>query len=414
MSNIRIDADLLIVGDGEIIKNGSVVIENSTIKYAGESEHAPSAGQNLQVPAITPGFWDCHAHYFGLTKFDYEERFLDPLVKIMRCAWDTEQTLRAGVTSVREVGGFGINLKNSITEGTIIGPRIYAAGSMISMTAGHGDAHSLPSEVFDYFAQRHRVTNPIADGVAEVTKLVRTHIRAGAEIIKFAASGGVMSEIDPPLTQQYSAEEQRAIMDEAARADLAVAAHCYGPRGMKVALEAGVKTIEHGTYIDEDLCDLMIEKDAILVPTVYTYKGLFGTPEAKENTPEYGYRKGQLILKTHTKMLSMAINRGVKIAMGTDIIITGPYHPIYQYGDNLRELQYFVDAGMSPLQAISAGTMMGPQTLGKRGPQSGLLREGFDADLVIFNENPLDDISKLNDRSNIQNVIKQGKPLEPF
>jgi imidazolonepropionase-like amidohydrolase len=333
---------------------------------------------------------------------------LDPKIKIMRCLWDLEQTLMCGVTSIREVGGFGIYLTRSIQEGTITGPRIYAAGNMISMTAGHGDTHGMPVDVHRLLAERDRPASPIANGVPGCLETVRTHIRAGAEVIKFAASGGVMSEVDHPIHQQFSLEEQKAMVEEAARADLATAAHCYGKPGIRTALEAGVKTIEHGTYLDEDLCDLMIEKDAILVPTVYTYKGLFGTPEAKENTPEYGYRKGQEILKTHMKMLAMAIKRGVKIAMGTDIIITGAFHPIYQYGDNLRELQYFIDGGMSTLDAITAGTSVGPETLGKQAPRSGLLREGYDADLVLMKNNPAEDISILTDRSNIQNVIRQG------
>ncbi|MHA2028652.1 MAG: metal-dependent hydrolase family protein [Candidatus Kariarchaeaceae archaeon] len=408
MDKLRIDCDLAILGNGESIKDASIVIEDSKILYSGEKEHAPSVSYVMQTNVVTPGFWDCHDHYFGKKKFDHDESFLDSKIKFMRCAWDTKETLLAGVTSVREVGGYGLILKQSIEEGTILGPRIYAAGSMISMTGGHADTHSLPAEIFEYVAEQNRISAPIADGIADCVKMVRTQLRAGAEVIKFSASGGVMSEIDHPKHQQYSLVEQKAIVDEATRSEVAVAAHCYGKDGIRTALEAGVKTIEHGTYLDEDLCQLMIEKDAILVPTVYTYKGLFGTPEAKERLPEYGYVKGQLILKTHMEMLSMAIKQGVKIAMGTDIIVTGEYHPLYKHGDNLRELQYFVEGGMSPMEAIVSGTQNGPLTLGKRAPKSGLIENGFDADLVLLSANPLEDISVLNKRENIQAVIKQG------
>ncbi|OLS19011.1 MAG: Imidazolonepropionase [Candidatus Heimdallarchaeota archaeon LC_2] len=408
MSTVRIDCELAIIGNGDSIKDASIVYENSKIIYAGEQEHSPESANVIQTKVVTPGFWDSHDHYFGLRKFEYEERFIDPKIKFMRCAWDTKETLLAGVTSVREVGGFGLLLKQSIQEGTITGPRIYAAGSMISMTGGHGDSHSLPAEVFQHFSEKDLIANPIADGVADCLKLVRTHIRSGAEVIKYAASGGVMSEIDPPQYQQYSSEEQHAIVGEAARSEVSVAAHCYGEIGIKTALESGVKTIEHGTYLTEDLCDLMIEKDAILVPTVYTYKGLFDTPEAKDNLPEYGYTKGQLILKTHMTMLKMAVKRGVKIAMGTDIIVTGEYHPIYKHGDNLRELSYLVEGGMTPMAAIISGTQNGPLTLGKRAPKSGLLQTGYDADIVLLHKNPLDDIAVLINRENIQSVIKQG------
>lgn len=404
----RIDTDLAIIGNGDAIKSASIVVEGDKLSYVGEQEHAPDVAEILQAPVVTPGFWDAHTHYFGLTKFDWDEQFLDDKVKYMRCGWDTKETLLAGITSVREVGGFGLALKQSIAEGSIIGPRIYAAGRMISMTGGHGDAHTLHPDMVAHRFMTSNTHSPIANGVDECRQAVRNYLREGAEVIKFAASGGVMSEIDHPMHQQYSMEEQLAIIEEAARADAATAAHCYGSVGIRTALEAGVKTIEHGTYLDEDLCDLMIEKDAILVPTAYVYKGLFGTDEAKENTPEYGYRKGQLILKTHMQMLEMAIKKGVKLAMGTDIIVTGDYHPIYKYGDNMRELQYFVEAGMQPMDAIIAATSTGPQTLGKRAPNSGLLKTGYDADLVLLNDNPLNDIKILNDRSKIDLVVRGG------
>ena len=406
---MRIDTDLAILGNGDLIKNASICIEKNKLFYVGEQEHAPVDNNTISAPVVTPGFWDCHAHFFGLKKFDYEENLLDPMVKIMRCAWDLKELISSGITSVREVGGYGIHLKRSIEENTIQGPRIYAAGNMISMTGGHGDIHDLLPEIVPHAHLGSRITSPIANGVDECRTKVRTLLRAGAEVIKYAASGGVMSQIDSPKNQQYSIEEQRAIVEEAARAKIAVAAHCYGEEGIKSALEAGVKTIEHGTFLTEELADLMIEKNAILVPTTYVYKGLFDTQEAKERLPDYGYQKGHEILKTHMDMLRMAIKKGVTIAMGTDIIITGPYHPIYKYGDNLRELSYMVEAGMSPMEAIVAGTGNGPKTLGFKAPVSGVLQKGYDADLVLFKKNPLDDITMLTDNSNIQSVFRQGK-----
>ena len=406
---MRIDTDLAILGNGEVIKNASICFEKNLLTFVGEQEHAPSDNDILRAPVVTPGFWDCHAHFFGLKKFDYEENLLDPMIKIMRCAWDCKEVLSAGVTSVREVGGYGIHLRRSIAENTIPGPRIYAAGNMISMTGGHGDIHDLLPEIVPHAHLGSRITSPIANGVAECQTKVRTLLRAGAEIIKFAASGGVMSQVDNPKNQQYSLEEQKAIVEEAARAKVSVAAHCYGEEGIKSALEAGVKTVEHGTYLTEELADLMIEKNAILVPTTYVYQGLFNTKEAKDNTPEYAYLKSQEILKTHMSMLRMAIKKRVTIALGTDLIVTGPYHPIYKYGDNLRELFYMVKAGMSPMDAIVAGTGNGPKTLGLRQLTSGQLQVGFDSDLVLLKKSPLEDISILTDKTNVLNVIKQGK-----
>ncbi|MHA2252765.1 MAG: amidohydrolase family protein, partial [Candidatus Kariarchaeaceae archaeon] len=184
MSKVKIDAELAIIGDGESIANASIVIENDKIIYAGENEHSPSAETILSVPVVSPGFWDCHAHYFGLKKLD--QSFLDPFVGILRCTWDVRETLLAGVTSVREVGGYGIFLKKAIDEGSLFGPRIYAAGNMISMTGGHGDTHSLPPEIYQHISSRSRITSPIADGIPECLRAVRTHLRGGAEIIKIS------------------------------------------------------------------------------------------------------------------------------------------------------------------------------------------------------------------------------------
>ncbi|MHA2170412.1 MAG: metal-dependent hydrolase family protein [Candidatus Kariarchaeaceae archaeon] len=410
MTQTRIDAEVAILGDGDLINNASIVVEGSKITFAGEAEHAPSVDNSIQVPVITPGFWDCHDHFFGLKQASIETiPFTNPLDAVLRSVWDARETLLAGVTSVREVGGYGIHLNKAIADGIFIGPRIYSSNAIISATAGHADIHSLPLDFVHAINKGGSPLCALADGVSECLQQVRKQIRAGAELIKFCASGGVMSEIDHPIHQQFSIEEQRAIVEEAGRAEMAVAAHCYGIPGIKSALEAGVKTIEHGTFITEELCELMIEKDAILVPTAYTYKGLFGTPEAKENLPDYAYEKGQLILGTHMDMLRMAIKKGVTIAMGTDIIISGAFHPLYKHGDNLRELQYLVEAGMSPMDAIVSGTQNGPPTLGKRAPKSGVLKEGYDADLVLMKANPLNNIAHLNDRDQFLHIMKQGK-----
>ncbi|MHA2097491.1 MAG: metal-dependent hydrolase family protein [Candidatus Kariarchaeaceae archaeon] len=389
--SLRIDTDLAIIGDGEAIKNASIVIKEHKIVYAGETEHAPNAKKTLEAPIITPGFWDCHGHFFGMNKWDPEEWFLHSMHKILRSVNDVKETLYAGVTSVRELAGYGIFLKRAINEGSIPGPRIYPANYLISMTGGHGELPGLPRHAHDFIFERGNIFTNVADGVDECRKLVRSYIREGAETIKIAASGGIMSETGLQVPQ-YTLEEQKAVVEEAARSELSVSAHCYGREAIKTAIEAGVKTIEHGTYLDEDLMDLMIEREVILVPTV--------TPFKKFADDDF--------VKFHMNMLKMAIKRGVTIAMGTDIIFTGDHSPTYKCGQNLRELEYFVDAGMTPMQAIVCGTRNGPPTLGKRAPQSGILREGYDADIILLNKNPLDNIKSLYDRENIQNVIKQG------
>lgn len=174
--------------------------------------------------------------------------------------------LNAGFTSVREMAGYGIQLDQAIQEGSLVGPKIYSANCGISMTGGHADAHTIPLDWYKE-AVAHGLPMYTADGVPECLKAIRMQLRAGAKVIKIMGSGGVGSERDDPIDQQFSFEEVKAMVDEAARARRFVGAHCHGKPGIVNCLRAGVRTIEHGSYIDEECCDLMKEKDAILVLT---------------------------------------------------------------------------------------------------------------------------------------------------
>jgi imidazolonepropionase-like amidohydrolase len=405
MTKIRIDSEIMIIGDGELIKNASIIYEGSKIIYAGEMEHAPPVDRKntLDAPVVMPGLWECHGHFFGMTNLDLEKLAnVRSELLALRSVWDVNAALKMGFTSVREVGGFGIHLNKAIQGGFIQGPRIYGAGRILSMTGGHADLHSLPID----FVNSSRIPLRLVDGIAGCYKGVREQIREGAEVIKFCASGGVMSKIDHPIHQQFSNEEQKAIVEEAARADIAVAAHCHGEPGIKSALNAGVKTIEHGSYLTEELADLMIDKDAMLIPTRYVIEKIF-SPENLENMPKYAYEKGSALYQRHFESLKIAIKKGVTIAMGTDIILAGPNKSLI-WGENAMELEFYVKAGMKPMDAIITATKHGPLTLGKRAPKSGQLKADYDADILILKENPIDDISSLYKQDNIINVIKQG------
>lgn len=404
--SIKINADLLIIGDGTHFTNGSVVLEGTKITYVGEQTNAPPAEQTLTTPVVMPGMWDTHAHFVGLKSASLEALpFTDPGVAILRCTWDAQQVLRAGFTSVREVGGLGISLNKAIEEGIILGPRIYASGSLLSTTGGHGDIHNLPLD----FVKSLEGTgfSTLCDGVPECLKAVRKQLRQGAEVIKFCASGGVMSKIDDPINQQFSLEEQKAIVDEATRAQVAVAAHCHGAPGIKAALEAGVTTICHGTYLTEELADLMLEKNAILVPTRYVVMKLYENIDTFP-LPDYVIEKTKKITDIHEQNIRMAIKKGVKIAAGTDIFVSGPGN-IFTWGENAMELKYLVELGMTPMDAIVAATGNAPLTLGPRAPKSGMLKVDYDADVITVTKNPLENIEVLIDHQNISNVIKHGK-----
>jgi imidazolonepropionase-like amidohydrolase len=246
----------------------------------------------------------------------------------------------------------------------------------------------------------------LADGVSECVKAVRLQLRAGAKVIKICGSGGVGSEVDDPVDQQFSEEEMRAIVEEAARAKRIVGAHCHGKVGIMTALKAGVKTIEHGSYLDEEVADLMLEKDAMLVATrLIVENGL----AQKDFFAPYAYKKLLEIAGANWNAIKIAIKKGVKIAIGTDTTGTVVGSDFLRFDMVGRELYYHVKAGMSPLQAIEAATANGPPTLGPQAPKSGQLEEGYDADFIGVDENPLEDIKVLSGPTHITHVWKSGK-----
>lgn len=406
--SLKINANLVIIGNGTSFEKGSIVIDNEKIIYAGNHSEAPSADEEISTPVIMPGMWDTHSHFLGLYKASIEGTiFTKSTLAVLRSTWDTKEALRAGFTSVREVGGLGIPLNQAIQEGVILGPRIYAAGEILSTTGGHGDIHNIPLEFVSLMEGQG--FSILCDGVAECLKAVRKQLREGAELIKYCASGGVMSKIDNPMHQQFSHEEQKAIVEEAKRSEVAIAAHCHGSAGIRSALEAGVTTIDHGTYLTEELADLMIEKGAILIPTRYAIEKLLQNVD-KEDLPDYVVEKITAMGDQHMDALKIAIRKGVKIAVGTDIFVSGPGN-IFTWGENALELKYLVDAGMSEMDAIVAATGNAPATLGPRAPKSGMLKVGYDADILLLEKNPLENIENLLDKS-AMTVIKQGKIIK--
>lgn len=405
---LRIEADLLIPGRGEPVTDGCVIVDGDTITYAGPITGAPETPGTpiTNVRTLMPGMWDCHAHFTGLTSANIEDSVKIPdALAGARVAKDAERALAAGFTSIREAGGYGVFLARAINEGTVTGPNVYAPGAILSTTGGHGDIHSLPLDwVVDYGHGEGWLT--LCDGVPECLKAVRRQLRVGATAIKVCASGGVLSEVDHPIHQQFSEQELRAIVEEAGRAERIVMAHCHGKPGIKAALDAGVATIEHGTYLDEETAAQMREQGAILVPTRFIVERLLAGGKAT-GIPEYAYRKLVDISERHVEAISLAHEAGVKIALGTDIATSGVDSPV-PWGSNGEEVVYLQQAGLSPLEIIEAATANGPATLGPQAPKSGLLAEGHHADLIAVAGNPLDDIGLLADPGSIVSVWKAG------
>ena len=256
-------------------------------------------------PRSLPGLWDCHAHFMGLFTPDLAELATNaPALTAMRVAKDAAVALRAGFTSVREVGGLGVWVSRAVAEGTIKGPNVFGAGAVLSPTGGHADLHMYPVGWVCDLADRIGMLRQ-CDGVPECLRAVRLQLREGARLIKVCASGGVMSQIDDPIHQQFSHNELRAIVEEAGQAERIVAAHCHGKPGIMAALSAGVRTIEHGTYLDEECAEAMRECDAVLVPTRLIVEE-FLAYGAAAGLPDYARRKLLAVADRHAEAIGIA------------------------------------------------------------------------------------------------------------
>ena len=400
-------ADVLIPGRGEPVENARVVIDGREIVYAGPDAAGPARASDdtvVEAPVVMPGLWDCHAHFAGLTDPNLEKLATTHVATMAaRSVIDAEAILDAGVTNVRDVGGLGLLLAPAVEDGTLRAPFIHAAGRILSTTGGHGDVHSFPLD-FAHDVCESASFSILCDGVPEVLKAVRINLRNNAKLIKICASGGVMSEIDHPHHQQFSDEELTAIVEEARRAERIVAAHCHGKAGIMAALRAGCFTIEHGSFLDEEAADLMVQQGSMLVPTRYVIESLL---DQIDILPPYAYQKGQMVADAHEQALKLAVAKGVKIAAGCDIFVSGQ-----MYGQNSMEITYLINAGMTDLEAIEAATANGPETLGPQAPLSGQLREGYDADVITLDANPLDDRSVWGDADRVTGVWQRGRRVK--
>lgn len=405
----RIEADLLIPGRGDPVSDAVVVLDDVSISYAGPATGAPDTpGAAVErARAVMPGLWDCHGHLLGVKVLDFTYLPLEPAaVRAARVTADLRAALDAGVTSVREVGGLGIYVTRAIEEGTVAGPSVYPAGAILSTTGGHGDLHSFPLSWVIHYGDAGGELR-LCDGPAECAKAVREQLRRNAKLIKICASGGVLSEVDHPIHQQFTDAEMRAIVEVAGMADRVVAAHCHGKPGMLAAIEAGVRTIEHGTFLDEEVAVAMRETGAILVTTRTIVQEILDS----RAVPAYAMTKLEAIAGRHADALALAREQGVTIAMGTDIALTGAAQPD-SWGRNGRELPLLAEIGFSALEVIEAATATGPLTLGPQAPRSGQLLTGYDADVLTLDADPVADIGVLAKPEHITGVWKAGRRVK--
>ena len=401
---IRIEADLLIPGRGAAAPDGCVIMDGGVIAYAGPREGAPDTpdAETHRAAAVMPGMWDCHSHFFGIETPDLTGLATTPLPMLaVRAARDARALLTAGFTSTRELGGLGVYLGRLVDEGALAGPNIYGAGAALGPTGGHSDIHWMPESWRDDLAASGTGWVAVCDGVEECIKAVRRQIRAGAEVIKINATGGTMSRFDHPDHRQFNDKELRAVVEEASMAELAVAAHCHGLAGAAAAARAGVTTIEHCSALDPPTAELLLEKGTMVVPTRFAVEHL---ASLRGRIPDWAWEAQDKVARSHKTAMELAVSAGIPIAAGADIMVSGDL-----WGTNGLELAALVKAGMTPLQAIEAATANGPLTLGGRAPRSGLLAEGYDADVITAASDPTADIRVLGDPDQITAVWKAGR-----
>jgi imidazolonepropionase-like amidohydrolase len=340
---------------------------------------------------LLPGLIDVHTHITFDTNFDpFHEVTMTDAKEAITGVVNAKTTLLAGITSVRNVGAGGytdVDLRDAINAGQVPGPHMQVSGPALGITGGHCDDNLLP---FSY----HHVGEGVADGIAGVQQKVRQNIKYGADVIKICATGGVLSKGDNPQASQYTLEEMQAIVADAHRLGRKVAAHAHGAQGILWASEAGVDSIEHGSYIDDAGIAAMKQHGTYLVPTLYLEDWML---EAG-HLPAFYQQKMKDVSAVAKGNIKRALQAGVKIAMGTDAAV-------YPHGLNAHELDVYVNQlGMTPLAALQTATINAADLLGWTA-QTGTLEPGKWADIIGVAKSPLDDIRTVQD---VKFVMKAG------
>src|SRR3989440_1301069 len=308
--------------------------------------------------SILPGLIDTHVHFMLEYPDVLRGLLTPPSLRLLQAIPRMRATLEAGVTTVRDAAGSPAGLKMAVERGIIAGPRMQVAISLIAQTGGHGDGFYPCCVDIGFFGINFiDVPNGVADGVEEVRKAVREVLRAGADWIKLATTGGVLSTSDAPTSSQLTVDEIATAVYEAAAQEKRCMAHAQGTQGIKNALLAGVVSIEHGIYLTDELIDLMLEKDAYLVPTLAAPLAVIKfSQDHPDLLPAVMALKAVSVVEAHQKSFRRAVEAGVKIAMGTD-------SGVGRHGENGQELQLMVENGMTPMQAILASTSQAAQLL---------------------------------------------------
>jgi imidazolonepropionase-like amidohydrolase len=380
---------------GRMIDNQDVLIIGDRILKVGAGLTVPPGAReiDLRKATVLPGFIDVHTHMtFQAGAAGYNSLGVSLPRHALIGARNARVVLLAGFTTVRDLGAQGfadVALRDAIDDGDVIGPRMLVAGPIISITGGHGDDNLLPFEM-------HVSADGVADGIPAVMAKVRENIKYGADVIKFAASGGTMSKGDNPLLEQYSPEEMQAIVAESHRLGRKVATHAHSAISIKDAVRAGVDSVEHGIFIDEEAIQLMKQHGTYLSATTFP---LFWYEKNEESLhlPQWVVDKVAIILPAAKANVARAYREGVKVALGTDA-------GVYPHGLNGGEFWSMVQLGLTPVQSLQAGTVNAADLLGWT-DKVGSIEPGKFADIVAVNGDPLADITLL---QHVDFVMKGG------
>ena len=382
--SMSVSAADVVVEDGKIAAVGSGLDGDEQVDVSGRT--------------LLPGLFDCHTHVM-ITHIDMWKVLQRPFSYMF---YEAEQnlaaTLRIGITTVRDAGGADLGVKTAVEDGLIEGPRMQISIRMLSQTGGHGDDWMASGATVPLFMDYPGSPSSIVDGPEQMRVKVRELIRNGADVIKVATTGGVLSARDDPRHAHFSEEELEMLVTEASKAGRWVMAHAQGTEGIKRAIRVGIRSIDHGIFLDDEAIQMMIDHGTWLVPTLVAPTGVITAAEAGAQIPEASIIKAKETIDIHRDSIKRAYEAGVKIAMGTDSGVT-------PHGENLKELDLMTGLGMKPGEVLRATTLTAAELMGLE-KELGSIEEGKRADLVVVEGDPYD-FKTLPER--IETVVKDGR-----
>ncbi|HVS00379.1 MAG TPA: amidohydrolase family protein [Thermoanaerobaculia bacterium] len=387
-----------------LVRNGVVIVEGTRIRAVGSGLAVPAGARVVDLGDVTllPGLIDAHTHISGESTDNWTQGLVDNLRRAVpevaiRSTEYARRTLMAGFTTIRDVGSgeyVDVGLRNAIRDGVVAGPRILAAVHSLGARGGHCDETGFP---YDRFGHEAGIEDGIASGPDQFRDSVRFQVKYGADVIKICATGGVLSLGDEVDTPQITQEEMNAIVDEAHRLRKKAAAHAHGAEGAKVAIRAGIDSIEHGSFLDDEALRMMKERGTWLVPTLLAGEYVAGKAAVRHYPPEIAEKARQAVA-ARSETFRKALRMGVKIAFGTDSAVS-------PHGMNAQEFKLLVDHGMSPAAALRTATANAAELLGLS-KTIGTLEPGKEADIIAVPGDPLADI-QVTER--VRFVMKGGR-----